>query len=318
VTARAYGWKRDRSDSRDLYLADHVDLPEAVPPRVDLRETGNLADPIFDQGQLGSCTANAIASAVQYVQRARSLTPHITPSRLALYYWERLLEGTTDEDAGAELRDGLKVVAGRPGYVDEAEWLYDVGRFAEAPPAAVLADAARDRVTTYMRVDVDMLAMKQALAAGFPVVVGFDAFSAIERADVERTGVLPMPSPGEQPIGGHAVLLVGYDDSASTWLCRNSWGPDWGQGGYFTMPYAYLASPAYASDFWTISQEIEGGQPAPPPAPAPVPPPPQPPEDVWAWLEAEAASLPQPIQAWVEDLLHWLEAHHGGPARPGA
>jgi C1A family cysteine protease len=266
----AYGWRSDRPDHRDFWLHEHIALPTAatLPAAVDLRTTGNLDDPIFDQGQIGSCTANAIASALMYVQRATKLEQHITPARLALYYWERAIENSTRDDAGAELRDGLKVVAGQPGYVDEAEWPYDIARFAQAPPQAVVDEAARDKATKYMRVQVTATSMKQALAAGFPVAIGFDAFAAIESAEVASTGVLPAPGRGESPVGGHAVLLVGYDDAARTWLCRNSWGDGWGQAGYFTAPYGYLDSPTYASDFWVVTQETEGGGPAPPP-PAP-------------------------------------------------
>jgi C1A family cysteine protease len=270
-TTHAYGWRRQRPDDRDYQLAEHVILTDAaaLPPSVDLRETGALADPIFDQGDLGSCTANAIASALQYEQRVQKLTAGVTPSRLALYYWERLIEGDTQDDAGAELRDGLKVVAGQPGYVDESLWPYDPARFAVAPTDDVAAAAAQDKATKYMAVSVNATAMKQALASDFPIVVGFDAFEAIETQTVAETGNVPMPGRHEQPIGGHAVLCVGYDDDAKRWLCRNSWGVDWGQQGYFTMPYGYLDSPAYASDFWVIQQEQEGGTPAPTPTPGP-------------------------------------------------
>jgi C1A family cysteine protease len=265
---RHYGLIPDRPDPRDYLLHEHVALASVptLPASVDLRTTGNLDDPVFEQGALGSCTANAIASALMYVQRTTKLSANVTPARLAIYYWERLIEGSTAEDAGAELRDGLKVVAGKPGYVDEAEWPYDISRFAVAPGPTVVVDAARDRVTKYLRVPISRDSMRQALAAGFPVVVGFQVFNAIESAEVARTGVLPMPGPRDQPIAGHAVLLVGYDDRSGLWTCRNSWGPDWGQGGYFTVPYGYLDNPAYASDFWTIQQEVEGGTPIPAPS----------------------------------------------------
>ena len=61
-----------------------------------------------------------------------------------------------------------------------------------------------------------------------------------------------MPSPNEQPLGGHAVLCVGYDDSTETFIIRNSWGPNWGQKGYFTLRYAYLTSNNLSDDFWVI------------------------------------------------------------------
>jgi Papain family cysteine protease len=327
-TTRYYGWKRDRPDDRDRFLIDHVELPEAVPAAVDLRTTGNLADPVFDQGQLGSCTANAIAAALMYVQRATRL-PEFVPSRLALYYAERVIEGTPDQDSGAELRDGLKVVAGQPGYVAEAEWPYDVARFAVAPPAAVVADEAKDRATKYMRVDVDLHQMKAALAAGFPVVIGFDVFQGIESDQAAQTGEVPMPGPGEQPIGGHAVLLVGYDDARQRWTFRNSWGPGWGDAGYGYLPYGYVDDPSYATDFWVIQQEVEGSVPAPaptpaPPAPTPSPDPAPPPSPspshaaVVAWLEQEAERLPEPVRDWIEHELRRLQSTSATETTGGA
>jgi C1A family cysteine protease len=288
-----FGWRRDRPDHRDYLLHERVRLPLAgmLPIAVDLRLSEHLDDPIFDQGQIGSCTANAIASALQFVERATGLTADVTPSRLALYYWERVLEGSVDEDVGAELRDGLKVVAGLPGYVDESLWPYHVGRFAEAPPPPVVAAAARNRATRYMRVVVSAASMKQALAAGFPVIVGFDVFEPMVSDQVARTGILPRPFSGQQPIGGHAVLLVGYDDAARVWICRNSWGSDWGRDGYFTVPYGYLDSPAYAADFWVIEQEVEGVEPAPAPAADPL---------------RELAGL---LRRFITEISAWLRRH---------
>lgn len=295
MAPHGFGWRRDRVDHRDLLLHEQVRLPavDTLPAAVDLRTTGHLADPIFDQGSLGSCTANAIAGALLYVQHALGLEPRVTPARLALYYWERVIEGTASDDAGAEIRDGLKVVAGKPGYVDESLWPYDVDKFADDPGQAIALDAAPNHATKYMRVNVSAAAMKQALAAGFPVVIGFNCYQEIESDQVARTGYLPRPARGEQPIGGHAVLLVGYDDARQRWICRNSWGADWGMGGYFETDYGYLDSSTYASDFWVVQAEVEGGSPAPNP-PAPTDP-----------LHELAALLRQ----FTTDVGAWLQRH---------
>jgi C1A family cysteine protease len=96
--------------------------------------------------------------------------------------------------------------------------------------------------------------MKACLAAGYPFVFGFTVYESFEGPQVAQTGDVPMPAPGEQVMGGHAVVAVGYDEASSRFVVRNSWGTGWGKQGYFTMPYAYLtqAHPALASDFWTI------------------------------------------------------------------
>jgi C1A family cysteine protease len=94
--------------------------------------------------------------------------------------------------------------------------------------------------------------MRGCLAAGYPFVFGFTVYSSFEGQEVAKTGVVSMPTPDEQVVGGHAVLAVGYDDASQAFIVRNSWGAGWGQEGYFTMPYAYLTTRALSSDFWTI------------------------------------------------------------------
>jgi C1A family cysteine protease len=90
------------------------------------------------------------------------------------------------------------------------------------------------------------------LASGYPVVFGFSVYESFETQEVARSGVVPLPKKGEKQLGGHAVLAVGYDDTAQSFIVRNSWGPSWGQDGYFTMPYAYVTSGQLASDFWAL------------------------------------------------------------------
>jgi C1A family cysteine protease len=96
--------------------------------------------------------------------------------------------------------------------------------------------------------------MKGCLASGYPFVFGFSVYESFESQEVKQTGRVPMPSPNEQLLGGHAVLAVGYDDSQRRFIVRNSWGKDWGMQGYFTIPYAYLLDDNLADDFWTIRQ----------------------------------------------------------------
>jgi C1A family cysteine protease len=243
-----YGWVPDLPDRRDhLYVTSwRTSLPAAV----DLRRN---CPPVYDQGQLGSCTANAIAAAFEYDLQAANL-PDFMPSRLFIYYGERLIEGTVREDAGAMIRDGIKVVA-KTGVCPESEWPYDVSQFAERPPARCFTDARRFAALSYARIDNDRavrsLSVRARLAAGHPVVFGFAVHESFESDEVAHTGVMPMPEPGEALLGGHAVLAVGYDDTAQHLIVRNSWGASWGQAGYFTMPYAYAFS-ASASDFWVI------------------------------------------------------------------
>jgi len=244
-TAR-YGWRPDLPDPRDLTFAP---LGVTLPARVDL--SGHLPAP-FDQGQLGSCTGNAIAGAVLFAEITGGHVVEGIPSRLFIYYGERVIEGDVGEDNGAQIRDGLKVVA-TEGAPPESVWPYDVAKFAEEPPAAAYAAARKHRATAYHHVNRGDL--RAALAAGFPVVLGFTVYESFESQEVADTGVVNMPARGEEIVGGHAVLVVGYDTATKRYKVRNSWGPDWGDGGYFTMPFQYLDRPGLSSDFWTITKE---------------------------------------------------------------
>lgn len=227
-----------------------------LPAAVDLR---SQCPPVYDQGQLGSCTANAIAGAVQYDEIRSGIAPTWTPSRLFIYYNERALEGTVVTDSGAQIRDGIKVIASF-GVCRETDWPYDIARFAEKPPAQAYSDADRERVASYQRVLQSLVQLKTCVASGFPFVFGFTVFTSFETPDVAGSGVIPLPQPSESPIGGHAVACVGYDDARQAFIIRNSWGPGWGDAGYGFMPYAYALDAGLAADFWTI-RSAPGGPP---------------------------------------------------------
>jgi C1A family cysteine protease len=94
----------------------------------------------------------------------------------------------------------------------------------------------------------------EVLASGLPIVVGFTVYQSFESDQVTETGIVPVPGHHEQVVGGHAVLVVGYDDSQSRFIVRNSWGDQWGLHGYFLMPYAYLTNRRLASDFWSANR----------------------------------------------------------------
>jgi C1A family cysteine protease len=109
-----------------------------------------------------------------------------------------------------------------------------------------------DLVTVYAHVAQNLVQMQGCLASGYPFVFGFTVYDSFESDAVAQTGNVPMPIPAENVLGGHAVLAVGYDNTKRVFIVRNSWGPDWGAKGYCYMPYEYLLTPSYSSDFWTI------------------------------------------------------------------
>jgi C1A family cysteine protease len=242
-----YGWVPDLPDQRDFLYAAPAPYQAKTPPSVDLRKK---CPPVYDQGQLGSCTANAIAGAIHFDQRKAGLK-QFTPSRLFIYYNERAMEGTINSDSGAQIRDGIKSVA-TLGAPPEPDWPYNIATFTQKPPDKAYTDARQHLVVLYQRLIQDLNTFKGCLASGFPFVFGFTCYESFESKTVAKSGILPMPESGEKVVGGHAVLCVGYDDKSRTFLIRNSWGKDWGLKGYFKMPYAYLTNRSLASDLWTI------------------------------------------------------------------
>jgi C1A family cysteine protease len=244
---RRYGWIPDVPDQRDHLYAAPPRYLAALPAKTDLRRR---CPPVYDQGNLGSCTANAIAAAVEF-DRIKQGLPDFVPSRLFIYYNERKIEGTVAIDSGAMIRDGIKSVAS-DGACPEPEWPYVIASFAKRPPAKCYRDARLDRAVSYQKILKDLNQMKGCLASGFPFIFGFTVYESFETPAVAKTGHVPMPGWMERAVGGHAVLAVGYDEVRKWFLVRNSWGTRWGMKGYFTMPYAYLLQPGLSEDLWTI------------------------------------------------------------------
>jgi C1A family cysteine protease len=242
---RRYTWRPQHPDHRDWQYERKSTAP--LPPKVDL--TSEFPQP-YDQGQLGSCTANAIAGVLERDQRVQGEQAE-TPSRLFIYYGERSIEGTVGQDAGAMIRDGIKVVA-TTGAPPERLWPYVISRFRRRPSKAAYAAAAGHKAVVYRAVPQTLDDLRGALADGVPVVFGFTVYQSFESVGLD--GRVPMPRTREKVLGGHAVVLAGYDDSTGYFTVRNSWGPGWGAGGYCFMPYGYVTSPQLASDFWAIER----------------------------------------------------------------
>ena len=247
---KKYGWRRDLPDKRDkLFETNYLLSVEKPVDKVDLREK---CPKIYNQGELGSCTANAIACAIQFDEIKQNLDSQV-PSRLFIYYNERDIEGNVDRDTGSSLRDGVKCI-NKIGYCNETQWPYDIQKFTEKPEQSCYDYARKHKSLSYKKVQQDEEHIKSVLNMGFPIVFGISVYESFESEEVAKTGIVPLPKNHEKMLGGHAIVIVGYDEEKRLFTFRNSWGEDWGDKGYGYLPYDYVCDKDLASDFWVITK----------------------------------------------------------------
>ena len=252
MTLRIYNHKKGLPDSRDFKFSVQLRLSakQNLPVSVDFRSLYPKYVPsVLDQGSLGSCTVNACSNGLRYLLRKEKLKDW-QPSRLYIYWFSRFIEGTTSEDSGAYIRDVMTAVH-TYGVCEESLLPYNVNKYKIKPSNTTIRNATpHTRDFKYLSVDLNLLIIKQCLNAGFPIVFGMDVYDSFESDTVSRTGVVPMPNIAtEELLGGHAILMVGYDDAKKQFIVMNSWGCSWGDKGYFYLPYEYLK---YMSDLWTM------------------------------------------------------------------
>lgn len=246
MKTRRYDWKPDESDTRDFLYAPLFSTKSDLPEQTDLRKS---CSPVENQGPVGSCTAQALAGALEFLE-IKNKKELVDLSRLFIYYNERSMEGRTAQDAGATLRDGIKGLH-KWGVCKESLWPYQQDLLFDKPSQAAYTEATGRRILRYERLRT-LEDMRGILASGLPFVFGFKVYASFESQEVAQSGRVEMPQPGETFLGGHAVMAVGYNDVQQRLLVRNSWGPKWGMEGYFTMPYEYLTSSSLTGDFWLI------------------------------------------------------------------
>lgn len=277
---RTYGWKRETEPvNAKRKVFSHKFAANVT--HGDVSKNFNI--PCYDQGQLGACTAHAWSYAIEYDEYKQGEANASTPARLMFYYCERDIDGDISQDGGSTLSTGQKVCQ-TIGSCPESMYPYDVSKFTDKPPQSCYDAAAKNKGLQFQQINQTVNDIKAAIIEGYPIPFGFTVYSEFESDQVAQSGVLPDPTADDQSVGGHAVCIVGFDDTKKAVLVRNSWGTSWGttntagQRGYFWMSYNYVTNPNWASDFWIVEKLSEpeptpapAPQPEPTPAPAPAP-----------------------------------------------
>lgn len=235
-----YKYKRQVEDLRDFKFIP-IHTVETLPKSVDLRNI--MPKKVYHQGRIASCTANSIGCIVHTLS-------NFMPSRLFIYYNERVVENTINKDIGADIRTGIKTI-NKLGVCSEDLWIYDVRKYKVKPSDACYESALLHQSLIYNAVPQDELSIKSALASGFPIAFAFDVKESFKSKKMYNTGIYE-PNENEETVDSHAVTIVGYKDDK--FIIRNSWGNRWGQKGYFTMPIKDVINETISYDFWIIKK----------------------------------------------------------------
>jgi C1A family cysteine protease len=274
MSQRVYPLKRQPQDERDYKFTPIKE--EKLPDKVDFRSS---CPPVYDQQNLGSCVSNAYIFLYRMLQQAEGKDVKIDYSRLKHYYDERVMEGTVNEDSGATMRTGAKVLK-NIGVCLEELCPYIESEFTTEPSEEAKADSEKHKILAYKSLSSvyeikHYLAKQDALKKPMGVAIGMEVYESMESDAVAQTGIVPLPKYYENMLGGHAVAIVGYDDNFGKnnrgkglllcilnklfgcntrnegyFIVRNSWGCDFGDKGYFYLPYSFFEKHAY--DFWVI------------------------------------------------------------------
>lgn len=248
------GWKPDVPDRRDriFKLTKQEKSLLAKKPLPDLIDLRPEFPKTYNQLSINACVGNAVGGAFQYEAIVENIFgSNIMPSRLFIYYNARKVDGLHKVDEGATIRGGIKALV-RYGACSAPFWPYVIKNVNVLPPKRAYDEAKKRVAIEYGRVNRNLDDIRTCLAGKYAIICGISIYESFESEQVTKTGMVPMPAKGESLLGGHAVVIVGFDHKRKLFICRNSWGEEWGDSGYFYLPYDYMLDSDNSDDFWTL------------------------------------------------------------------
>lgn len=262
---RKFGWKPSLPTRAKKYSCTFESMTsKPLPEKVDLSP---LCSPIEDQGSHGSCVGHGTCGMLEYLElwelRAKlpvgAKAPEVFDStfdpisRLFVYNNARLYDGNPlSQDNGTQISSAIHVIKNQ-GLCRESQFAYTDENVLFSPPdEAYLEGLHHKAVWDYKLDNRNLNELKQCLAWGYPIIFGMTCYDSMMTQQVAETGDIPYPSNGDSPVGGHCMLIVGYDNATQTFDLRQSWGLGWGNQGYGKIGFDYLTDTDLASDFWTL------------------------------------------------------------------
>lgn len=221
-----------------------------IKPELDLRSYDSIVE---SQEKLGSCVGNAVTNCFELMVNHRYPKLFVELSRLFVYYNARKLEGNVEYDTGVyEIRNALKG-ANHYGICTEELWPYDISKFNVEPPEVCYVDAKKRVITVYQKLTTPSDVF-ESLNSIKPVIIGFYVFGNFFDVTKEES-TLQMPKETDYMMGGHAVSIVGYSLEKKAFLAKNSFGDDWGDDGYFWLPFEYANK--YVFEYWNFDINVQ-------------------------------------------------------------
>jgi len=245
--SKIYNLIKQSNDHRDFIYKPHEDI--VLKDNHFITDLPKLSCPILDQGNLGSCLANAIYALIYIISNGKYKL-----SRLQLYMCYRAIDGSSlCDDTGGTVRGGMSAIKNY-GISTETYWPYVITNFSKLAPSKSFVNTYPLKNFVYQFIPQDLTNIRKCLISGKPIVIGIEIYSSFETPEVDKYGVVPMPNKAtETLLGGHAILLVGFTDSSQIFKFQNSWGSGWGDNGYGYLPYSYVLDTSLTFDLCTVS-----------------------------------------------------------------